>query len=432
MRYASPDTLVRLNVGDGDLSERWFQFSIEPMHDLAGRVQGLMSVATDVTAQVLARRALEQSHAEHQRLLKRAQDAARAKDEVLAMLGHELRNPLAPIVSALHVMQARQDSSTEREQAVIRRQVKHMSRLVDDLRDVLRIARGRVRLQPSLTRAAVILRRAAEMAQPLIAQRRHELIVEPPARPVLWWGDADRLVQVVSNLLTNAARYTPVGGRIHLSGRRVARQLVIEVTDNGMGIPPEALDGIFDLFYQVQRQAPDRAAGGLVLGLALVKSLVRMHEGDVEAHSDGPGQGSRFVVRLPLREQPVEAARGTLLTDAAWQHSRRVLLVDDNQDGVELLAEAPALQGHQVHVAFEAEQGLLLAEQHRPQLALLDIGLPGMDGHALAARMRTLLGDDCTLVALSGYSQQGDRERARAAGFAHYLVKPVDPARRWR
>ena len=134
------------------------------------------------------------------------------------------------------------------------------------------------------------------------------------------------------------------------------------------------------------------------------------------------------MVRLPLREQPVEAARGTLLTDAAWQHSRRVLLVDDNQDGVELLAEAPALQGHQVHVAFEAEQGLLLAEQHRPQLALLDIGLPGMDGHALAARMRTLLGDDCTLVALSGYSQQGDRERARGAGFAHYLVKPVDPA----
>ena len=216
MRYASPDTLVRLNAGDGDLSERWFQFSIEPMHDLAGRVQGLMSVATDVTAQVLARRALEQSHAEHQRLLKRAQDAARAKDEFLAMLGHELRNPLAPIVSALHVMQARQDSTTEREQAVIRRQVKHMSRLVDDLLDVLRIARGRMRLQPSLTRAAVILRRAAEMAQPLIDQRRHELLVEPPARPVLWWGDADRLVQVVSNLLTNAARYTPPGGRIHL------------------------------------------------------------------------------------------------------------------------------------------------------------------------------------------------------------------------
>ena len=303
------------------------------------------------------------------RRLERAQDAARAKDEFLAMLGHELRNPLAPIVSALHVMQARQDSTTEREQAVISR-----------------IARGRVRLQPSLTRAAVILRRAAEMAQPLIAQRRHELIVEPPARPVLWWGDADRLVQVVCNLLTNAARYTPVGGRIHLSGGRVAKQLVIEVTDNGMGIPPEALDGIFDLFYQVQRQASDRAAGGLGLRLALVKSLVRMHEGEVEAHSDGPGQGSRFVVRLPLREQPVEAARGTLLTDAAWQHSRRVLLVDDNQDGVELLAEALALQGHQVHVAFEAEQGLLLAEQHRPQLALLDIGLPGMDGHALAAR----------------------------------------------
>ena len=221
MRYASPDTLVRLNLGDGDLSERWFQFSIEPMQDLAGRVQGLMSVATDVTAQVLARRALEQSHAEHQRLLKRAPDAARAKDEFLAMLGHELRNPLAPIVSALHVMQARQDSTTEREQAVISR-----------------IARGRVRLQPSLTRAAVILRRAAEMAQPLIAQRRHELIVEPPARPVLWWGDADRLVQVVSNLLTNAARYTPVGGRIHLSGGRVAKQLVIEVTDNGMASRP--------------------------------------------------------------------------------------------------------------------------------------------------------------------------------------------------
>lgn len=428
-RYASPEMPITLDMDGRGLTERWYQFSLEPTHDLLGRVNGLMVVATDVHDQVLARSALERSHAEHQRLLERAQDAARAKDEFLAMLGHELRNPLAPIVSALHVMAARGDTGGERERAVIERQVKQLTRLVDDLLDVARIARGRFRLEPTLARTAVLLTRAAEMTQPLMEQRGHRLDISLPPQPVLWWGDADRLVQVVTNLLTNAARYTPPQGHIRLSGRREGQELVIEVADNGIGIAPALLPDVFDVFYQGRHQGADRLHGGLGLGLALVKNLVALHEGRVEAHSAGPGQGSRFVVRLPLRAQPAALPDGWPSGAQAARQGQRVLLVDDNRDAVELLAESLVLQGHDLRVAYAPEQALAMAGKFLPQVAVLDVGLPGMDGHELARLLRARLGQDCTLVALSGYGQDGDRERAQAAGFAHYLVKPVEPAR---
>ena len=427
-RYTSAEMRLPLDRGHGGLEERYCEFNLEPMSDVQGRVTGLMMAALDVTPRVQARRNLERDLAERERLLVRVQDAARAKDEFLAMLGHELRNPLAPIVSALHVMRARQDSVTQREQDVIQRQVDHLVRLVDDLLDVSRIARGRVRLEPSLTRAAVLVTRAVEMAQPLMDQRRHHLQVDLPDRPVLWWGDADRLVQVIGNLLTNAARYTPPGGRIQVSAAQRDGALVIEVSDNGDGIAPELLPIVFDVFYQ-GRQGVDRASGGLGLGLALVKSLVQMHEGQVQAFSDGPGRGSRFVVRLPLREQPVPLAPEAPPGPQAARASRRVLLVDDQRDGVELLAELLAQHGHQVRVAGEPQEALAAAERFAPQVALLDIGLPGMDGHELGRRLRARLGEGCVLIALSGYGQEADRERSRQAGFAHHLVKPVAPAR---
>ncbi len=428
-RYVSPETLIPLDFGRGGLEDRWFQFNLEPMRDLHHRLTGLTALAHDVTEQVQARTALERSAAERQTLLDRLQLAARAKDEFLAMLGHELRNPLAPIVSALHIMQ-RKGGAFERERDVIERQVRHLTRLVDDLMDVARIAHGRVRLEPSLTRPVVLVQRAAEMVMPLMEQRGHQLEVVPPERPIVWWGDADRLVQVVSNLLTNAARYTPHGGRVVASVRRDTDaasgrdDVVIEVADNGIGIEPKELEGIFDEFYQVTRQASDRAHGGLGLGLALVKSLVQLHGGQVAAYSAGKGQGSRFVVRLPLREQPVAELPAAEPRQAARQ-SLRVLLVDDNRDAVDLMAHALSLQGHQVSVAYTPEEALDLAERMRPQAAVLDVGLPGMDGQELARRLRARLGADCLLVALSGYGQDSDRARAKEAGFAHYLVKPA-------
>ena len=424
-RYVSPEMLIPLNLGRGVLEDHFYEFNLEPMFDLRGRVIGLMAAAMNVTARVQARASTERAHAERQQLLERAQDAARAKDQFLAMLGHELRNPLAPIVSALHVME-RKGAGAERERAVIERQVKHMTRLVDDLLDVSRIARGRIRLEPTLTRAAVMLTRAAEMVQPLMDQRGHRLEVSLPPTPILWWGDSARLVQVVTNLLTNAARYTLPGGQVRLSGRREGQELVIEVADNGVGIAPELLPGVFDVFYQGQ-QGVDRSQGGLGLGLALVKSLVAMHEGRVEAHSAGRDQGSRFVVRLPLREQPVVAEHDWPSGETAARQSQRVLMVDDNHDAVDLLAEALALHGHELRVAYTPEQALGVVEQFQPQVAVLDVGLPQMDGHELARRLRARVGEGCVLVALSGYGQDSDRERAQLAGFAHYLVKPVAP-----
>ncbi len=427
-RYVSPETLIPLDFGRGQLEDRYFQFNLEPMRDMHQRITGLTALAHDVTEQVHARATLERNAAERQALLERAQSAARAKDEFLAMLGHELRNPLAPIVSALHVMAARQDSSTEREQAVIRRQVDHLVRLVDDLMDVSRIARGRVRLQPTLARPAVLAMRALEMTQPLIDSRGHQVSVTLPERPVLWWGDSDRLVQVVSNLLTNAARYTPHGGHIHMTVRREADTVVIEVADNGNGIEPEILPDIFDAFTQGQRQGMARTAGGLGLGLALVKNLVALHDGQVQAFSEGLGCGSRFVVRLPLHEQPQDMPPDLPSGLQAAEATRRILVVDDNRDGAELLAELLALHGHQVRIAHDGPDALAIAELLLPEVALLDIGLPGMDGYELARRLRSRLGDGCVLLALSGYGQAEDRERALAAGFAQHLVKPVDPA----
>jgi PAS domain S-box-containing protein len=372
-------------------------------------------------------RARERQELEEAR--RKAQEANRAKDEFLAMLGHELRNPLAPMQTALELMQMRAPAAATNERVVIERQMKHMVRLVDDLLDVSRITGGKVILRKAVVELQQVVGKAIEVASPLLEQRAQTLVTDLPAGlPVL--ADDERLAQVVSNLLTNAAKYTEPGGRIEVQARREAGQVRLSVKDNGMGIDPDLLPSIFQLFVQ-GRQAMDRSAGGLGLGLTIVRTLVEMHGGQVSAHSDGPGRGSEFVVRLPLvagsEVQVSPAALESHGPPAVPAEQTRVLVVDDNQDAAETLAEALTESGFRTCVAYDALQALQLALEFHPEVALLDIGLPVMDGYELARRMK----EDARLaptrlVALTGYGQSADRERALAGGFDEHLVKPVE------
>jgi signal transduction histidine kinase len=431
-RHVTAETAVRLVRREGAAPEDcYFKFSLEPMRNSLGRVYGMMVIAVDITEQVRARQALERTDEERKQVLIELECASRAKDDFLAMLGHELRNPLSPIVMALQLMKLRGDTGTSREQAIIQRQVEHLVRLVDDLLDVSKVARGKVELRRETFEIAEVLAKAVEIACVLLEQRNHELIIDASREGLQWRGDSVRLAQVVANLLTNAARYTPAGGRIELRARREAGEIVISVKDSGIGIPPELLPRIFDLFVQGKRNV-DRAEGGLGIGLALVKNLVALHGGTVTAHSDGPGHGSEFIIRLPetppetlaALAQPAVAAR-----PSAPVCAKRVLVVDDNRDAGESLAEVLRAMGHSVCVATDPLAGLALAGEFEPQVAVLDIGLPGMDGYELAARMRERLGAaSCRLIALTGFGQDQDRSRSMGAGFDAHLVKPADMA----
>ena len=361
-----------------------------------------------------------------------AERANRAKDEFLAMLGHELRNPLAPIVTTLKLMAAQDDSMFQRERRLIERQVRNLADLVDDLLDVARIARGDVLLRKERVVLAEALTRAAETVGPLFESRRHELrMVLPPAT---WYLDADpgRLNQVFANLLTNAARYTPEGGRIEVVATSEGGSCAISVSDNGQGIDADLLPRIFDLFVQ-GRQGPDRAGGGLGVGLALVKNLVGLHGGSVAARSQGPGRGSEFTVTLPLADGAAAsagapaAATGATNASAAPARRERVLVIDDNHDAVEALAHFLELSDCDVCYAADPLDGLARLEAFAPTVAILDLGLPGIDGYELAARIRASAGGHaCRLIALTGYGLPEDRARTRAAGFGEHFVKPVD------
>ncbi len=410
-------------------ADRFCKLSLEPLKDADGRLQSIIAVAVDITEQVSVRQSLERAYVERERLLAELRDAGRAKDEFLAMLGHELRNPLSPIVTALQLMRMRRDNATQREQAVIQRQVDHLVRLVDDLLDVSRITRGKIQLKKEWVQVGDVLAKAVEMASLLLEQRSHRLRIE--AQPGLQWqGDPVRLGQVVANLLTNAARYTEPGGDVRLAAWGDGEDIAISVRDNGRGISAEMLPRLFDLFYQGERGV-DRAEGGLGIGLALVKSLVEMHGGQVEARSDGPGCGSEFIVRLPVRSPEtaafVEEPEAPPIAPAPAR--RRVLVVDDNVDGAETLGLLLSASGHEVRVFHDPVSALAGLQEFSPEVALLDIGLPVMDGYELAARVREQLGDEhpCILVALTGYGHDADRLRSRDAGFHAHLVKPVLP-----
>lgn len=415
-------------TGSGQFDERYFKLSVQPLKRV-DRVYGLMVIAVDVTDLVLARRGQERASAEREALLQELERASRTKDEFLAVLGHELRNPLAPIVTALELMKRRGDLKTSREQDTIQRQVQHLIRLVDDLMDVSRVTRGKLTLRQETVQLASVLAKAVEMVSVLMEQRQHTLNVVYPDEPLLWHGDPARLAQVISNLLTNAARYTPVGGLVQLKARQQEDGVVISVTDNGRGIDAHALPQVFDLFYQ-GAQTIERAAGGLGVGLALVKSLVAAHHGTVEARSAGPGQGSEFTVRLPLpsheRLNPV-APKAPALSQVA-SHRRRVLIVDDNQDAADLLGALFREHGHDARVAYDPATALMLAPSFKPEVAFLDIGLPVMDGYELAGLLRKELGEAAPLkiFSLTGFGQPADREKSMHAGMDGHFVKPVE------
>lgn len=368
--------------------------------------------------------------------LKRAEEALREadrrKDVFLAMLGHELRNPLAPLRTTLQVLRLQRggDAEVERLVAVMERQVHHLVRLVDDLLDVTRVARGKIELSKGPLDLANVLERCLERVRPYLEERQHTLDVSLPEQPLPLEADPARLEQVFTNLLSNAGKYTPPGGSIRLSAAREGDRAVVRVRDNGIGIRPEMLGRVFEMFQQADR-VPGRVSEGLGLGLALVRGLVALHGGSVTASSAGPGTGSEFIVSLPLAAQaetvPATATAGSVAVDLA-RRSLRILVVDDNIDGARSLALLLGLVGHEVRVVHDGPEALEVAMEFRPEVVLLDIGLPGgMDGYEVARRLRAQPGlQTAILVALTGYGGEEECAHARAAGFSAHFVKPAD------
>ena len=402
-----------------DGSRFWANVVISAIRDSEQRLLGFAKVTRDLTE----RRRADEERAQ----LVAAEQTNRTKDEFLAMLSHELRNPLAPIVTALQLMKMRPGSDElARERHIIERQVQHMVRLVDDLLDVSRISQGKVDLKMQPLELAEVVASAIDMARPLIEARQHTLTIDVPPSGLDFSGDAVRMAQVVANLLTNAAKYTDQGGTIAVRGGRESDDIVLRVEDNGVGIAADLLPRIFDPFVQAPRGV-DRSGGGLGIGLTLVRSLLQLHGGSVRAYSDGPGHGSTFVIRLPTEITAVDQRPGQRPLAKEASRKRRVLVVDDNADAALLLAELLSTRGHEVRVAHDGVEAMNIVSEFRPDTAVLDIGLPIMDGHELARRMRELLGRACVLIALTGYGRAEDRHKSRAAGFDMHLVKPVDP-----
>ena len=359
------------------------------------------------------------------------EEAQRQINEFLATLAHELRNPLAPIRSAVSLMKIGDLSDAMREWygTVIDRQVTHLTRLVDDLLDMNRITSGKIILQREPVEMALVVESAVDASRPLIDARKHTLEILLPAGPLQVEGDVTRLSQIVLNLLNNAAKYTPEGGNIRLTVAREGEQVAVRVMDTGLGIAADFLPRVFELFTQADRSL-DRAEGGLGIGLALVRRLVEMHGGTIEAQSEGPGCGSEFVVRLPLLDAPLETLGGEEAEPQQETGPRRLLVIDDNRDAAELMTVLLELWGHEVRIAYNGPEGLSLAAEYRPDAVLLDIGLPAMNGYEVAKRLRELPGwDGVMLVAVTGYGQDEDRRRSREAGFDHHLTKPVEPAK---
>ena len=375
---------------------------------------------------------LQKEMAERQRAEEALRAGDRQKDEFLATLAHELRNPLAPIRQAAMLANAPRATEAQRQwsQGVIDRQVRHMALLLDDLLDISRITRGTLQIRKVPAELAAIVASAVETAQPLIDARKHTLVVDLPDAPVALEADPLRVAQVLSNLLANAAKFTPAGGRIEVTARREGSQAVVSVTDSGIGIDAASLPKVFDMFTQLRIEQGGENQG-LGIGLALSKGLVDLHGGTIEAFSAGAGTGCRFEVRLPLGALPHTPASDAAATAGqAPQRALRILVADDNRDAAESLAALLGIDGHEVRVVYDGEAALAGAMAWRPHVALLDIGMPGLTGHEVAAQLRTSDGGtDCTLIAISGWGQAQDKARALGAGFDHHFTKPVDPER---
>jgi signal transduction histidine kinase/CheY-like chemotaxis protein len=373
------------------------------------------------TASSLVTNALETARA-----LEEREQALRAKDDFLALLGHELRNPLAPIVTALDLMQLRQIGVGTRVEQVMRRQVEHLRRLVDDLLDVSRVARNALAIQKEPVRIADVIGDAVESTASLFEEYAHELTVHVPHSDVLVDGDPVRLSQAIGNLLINSAKYTPRGGRIRVAAEADERRVVIVVRDNGVGIDPALMPHIFEKFVQGKRHA-DRKHGGLGIGLSLVRTLVEMHGGTVSAHSAGNGQGAEFVVLLPAsQERTVPPASNPHALGAGGKSSSRVLVVDDNVDAAELLVAALESAGYRARMVTDPLAVLAAIAEFAPDLGILDIGMPQLDGYELCLRIRQESSNrSLPLIALTGYGRDSDKTRATAAGFNAHCAKPV-------
>jgi len=371
---------------------------------------------------------------ELRRRLEELEAADRRKDQFLAMLAHELRNPLAPIRNAVELLRQVEtdDPSFQPSREIVERQVKHLARLVDDLLDVSRLTHGSIRLRKEAVDLGAVIQRALDANRSLIDSRGHALTVELPAPPIRLDADPARLEHVVSNLLNNAARYTMPGGRIWLRAAREGDEAVVRVRDTGIGVPPDVLGRVFEPFVQSDGSLA-RSEGGLGIGLTLVRSLVEMHGGSVEAHSPGLGQGSELVVRFPLHvttaaPEPAQPRGNDPRASLALPRPVRVLVVEDNVDAAESLATLLRLWGHEVRVVHDGLQALAAARGYRPEVVLLDIGLPGLDGYQIAERLRQEADFDNTLlVAMTGYGQPEDRRRSHEVGIQHHFVKPVEP-----
>ena len=406
-------------IADG--SRRMVDLVIPPIKDEMGHVLFLAPIGTDITE----RKRLED---ELRQLAENLSEADRRKDEFLAMLAHELRNPLAPMRNALRVMRMTSGDGPglHAPLEMLERQVDHMVRLVDDLLDVSRISRGKIELRTEPIALAAVVRHAVEANRPLCDDMGHALTVSLPQQDMFVNGDPVRLAQVLDNLLNNACKYSEKSGRIVLRVERDGDQAVVRVQDSGIGIAPEHLNQIFEMFAQLDASL-ERPQTGLGIGLTLVHNLVEMHGGSVEAHSDGLGHGSEFVVRLPVVPPASTPPPQTTVSETVATTGRRVLVVDDNQDSAESLAMLLGLMGHETRTAFDGVEAVEAAATFRPEVVLLDIGLPKLNGYEVARRIREQpWGKDVFLVALTGWGQDGDRRQAKAAGFNRHLVKPVD------
>jgi PAS domain S-box-containing protein len=424
--FVSEPTLVQIHRNGGALDDRYFTYNLSPLRTLAGEVFGLMVIAVDITTEVESR-----SHVE--RLNVELEAAARAKDEFLAMLAHELRNPLAPIGAAAELLQIMKldENRIRQTSQVIGRQVRHMTGLVDDLLDVSRLTRGLVDLELAPLDIRQVVADAVEQVTPLIRSRRHHLDLHLPPEATQVDGDKKRLIQVLANILNNAAKYTPEGGTIDLSVETRPSHVAIEVKDNGIGMERDLVARAFDLFAQAER-TPDRSSGGLGLGLALVKNLTELHGGQVSCESAGLGKGSTFRVLLPRQPDRASEGDGQSVDGGAEQEGDcvKILVVDDNEDAAAMLAMLLEASGHRVMVEHSSRAGLERARQEAPQVCILDIGLPEMNGIELAKRLRAQPETaHSLLIAVTGYGQDQDREQTRAAGFDHHLVKPADVKR---
>jgi PAS domain S-box-containing protein len=427
------DSFVRTN-GSTELL-RW---ECRPWRNARNEIGGIIMFTEVITDR-------KRAEEEHRRLVAQArvaealQEVDRRKDEFLAMVSHELRNPLTPIATAVEIMRECEpaDDSIVWARDVIGRQTAQLTRLVDDLLDVSRITLGKITLNRSALDLRPIVAQAVETAQPLLSARHHELAVGVPTEALPLWGDGARLTQIISNLLNNAARFTPDGGHIALTVRREGARVLLSVKDDGVGIPPEMRERVFDMFTQIEWPA-QRKQEGLGIGLALVKRLVEMHDGDIEARSEGPGCGSELVVRLPLAAQERDRTDAPTRAGGAAPGPRdvaggarpeRILVVDDNVDAAEGLSRFLRMQAHEVRVEYDGLAALAAARDMNPDVVLLDIGLPKMDGLEVAKILRARAdGPRPLLVAMTGFGQAKDRVRTAAAGFDHHLTKPVDPS----